>query len=249
MNKFKERHIKLIEGAGGIVEDKLFVMKAGVMITKQSRLTNESKELLNLMNIDTDEDEASQHAEFNSRLTYLSFNDEKKSSREYNDAMINEYGHLSVYNDEYITFLISGVSVETELEFIAHNEATVARLTSSKTNAQNEPLFRIMKEEDTYLQKQLINEQIALKDSYKDNFKNQEIFNMNTFGTKVVSFTITMSLKDWHKTMIGRISHHGVELEMIEVMEEVAKKLKEQYPYLIKDIEEYYEMGNAKKYS
>jgi len=224
-------------------------MNPGVIITKQSRLTEKSKELFQLMNIDTTEDEASQHAEFNSRITYLSFKDEKKSSRKYNDAMINEYGHLSVYNDEYITFLISGVSVETELEFIAHNEATVARLTSSKTNAQNEPLFRVMKDEDTYLQKQLINEQIALKNSYKDNFKNQEIFNMNTFGTKAVSFTITMSLKDWHKTMIGRISHHGVELEMIEVMEEVAKKLKKQYPYLIKDIEEYYEMGNAKKYS
>ena len=247
MNKFQERHVKLIESAGGLVEDGLFVSKPGIMITKQSRITEEAKELFNLMNIDDNEDQASQHAEFNSRLTYLSFKDEKESSRQYNDDMINKYGHLSVYNDEYITFLVAGCSVETELEFIAHNEATVARLTSSKTNAQNEPLYSIQ-EGNKEIQKEFIKEQIELKSRYKNLIECKEVFNMMTFGTKAVSFTITMSLKDWHKTLIGRLSHHGVELEMVRIMEDIAKMLKTEYPYLIKDIQEYYEMGNSKKY-
>lgn len=250
MNKFQERHIKLITNSGGLVEDDLFVVKPGIMITKRSGITKQAEELFDIMNIDTSEDETSQHAEFNSRITYLSFKDEKSSSRSYNDDMINKYGHLSVYNDEYITFLIAGCSVETELEFIAHNEASVARLTSSKTSAQNEPLFRVMGDK-IGLQKIMINEQLSLKERYKNDFgvENQEMMNMNSFGTKAVSFTITMSLKDWHKTLIGRLSHHGVENEMLEIMEVIADKLKEEYPYLIKSKEEYYDMGNTLKYS
>lgn len=248
MNKFTERHIKLIKNSGGVIEDNLFVRTPGIMITKKSRLTDKAKELFNIMNIDDSEDEASQHAEFNSRITYMAFKDIKESSRAYNDAMINEYGHLSVYNDEYITFLIAGCSVETELEFVAHNEATVARLTSSKTAAQDEPLYVLLGKRID-IQKEIIKEQIKLKKMWKKEFtdKDHEFFNMNTFGTKAVSFTITMSLKDWHKTLIGRLSNHGVEKEMLMIMEEIALKLKKEYPYLIKDIQEYYEMGNDKK--
>lgn len=42
-----------------------------------------------------------------------------------------------------VTFLISGVTIETSLELVAHKEASVARLTSSKTHAMNLPLFRV----------------------------------------------------------------------------------------------------------
>ncbi len=49
----------------------------------------------------------------------------------------------AIQKDFQVTFLISGVSVETSLELIAHKEASVARLTSSKTNAMNLPLFRV----------------------------------------------------------------------------------------------------------
>ncbi len=41
------------------------------------------------------------------------------------------------------TFLLAGLSLETSLEFIAHSEARVARLTSSKTAAMSSPLFRL----------------------------------------------------------------------------------------------------------
>lgn len=245
------QHIKLIQESGGIVQSSLFVTKPGVMITKKSSLTPVAKKLFDIMNIDNTEDEASQHAEFNSRITYMSFKDEKSSSREYNDNMINKYGHLSVYNDEFITFLIAGCSVETELEFIAHNEASVARLTSSKTKAQDDPLYSIINFntsiKDIQIQKKIILEQIKLKEKFSNQFENNEIKNINTFGSKAVSFTITMSVKDWHKTLIGRLSHSGVEIEMLGIMGTIAQLLKVQYPYLIKSVPEYYEMGNASK--
>jgi hypothetical protein len=57
--------------------------------------------------------------------------------------------------DSLITFLISGVALETSLEMIAHKEARVARLTSSKTASMNLPLFRIQAAGSTWQQKQV----------------------------------------------------------------------------------------------
>lgn len=239
-------HIKLIEAAGGTVSEDLFVEKAGVIITKVSSITEEAKSLFDIMNIDTSNTDTEQHAEFNSRITYMSFKEEKSDSRQFNKDMVEKHQHLSVYNDEYVTFLIAGVGVETSLEFIAHNEAKIARLTSSKTKSQDHPLYKV-NQKNMDSQKELIKEQISLKEKYRDIIEDREIFNINTFGSKAVSFTITMSLKDWHKTLIGRLSNNGVELEMLEIMEVIAKMLKERYP-LINTVEEYYSMGNGEKY-
>ena len=144
LTPYQQKHKKLIEAAGGELDYNL-VIKTGVMITKKSRITPAAKTLFDTMNIDTERPEYEQHAEFNSRITYLSFKDKKGDSSAFNERMIKEYEHRSVYNDEYVTFLIAGCALETELEFIAHNEATVARLTSSKTKAQDWPLFKLLK--------------------------------------------------------------------------------------------------------
>ena len=261
MNSFKKNHIKLITSTGGTVSDDTYVTKPGVAITKVSALTDAAKLVFETMNINTQNSEAEQSAEFNSRITYLSFKDEKDLTNRLNSNMVNKFQHLSVYNDEYITFLISGTAVETELEFIAHNEASVARLTSSKTNAQNEPLYKLISfdtsEEMLDIQKTMILKNIEMReelvakhgtDFLLKNKNNREVFNLLNIGSKAVSFTITMSLKEWHKTLIGRLSHSGVELDMLEIMEMVAGQLKDRYPEVIKTIPEYYEMGNGKKY-
>lgn len=255
MNKYKKNHTLLIQEAGGIVEDNLFVTKVGVLLTKQSKVTSQAQQLFDKLNIDTNVNESEQHAEFNSRITYLSFKDEKTSSIEYNRKMIHEYGHRSVYNDEYVTFLIAGSSIETMLEFIAHNEATVARLTSSKTNAQNETLYRIQERNLTsdfiLFQKNMVKEYLSKLKEYQKpiNEIENEICNILNLGNKAVSFTITMNIKDWHKTMIGRLSNHGVEYEMLEIMESILEILKKEYPLFFNTKEEYYAMNNNKKYS
>ncbi len=255
MNKYKRIHSELILKAGGIVEEDLFVTKVGVLLTKKSNITSQAKDIFNQLNIDTNVSESEQHAEFNSRLTYLSFKTENSSSSEYNRKMIQEYGHRSVYNDEYVTFLIAGCSVETMLEFIAHNEATVARLTSSKTNAQNETLYRIqennLSNDFIEFQKNMVKEYLSkLKTMCNPtNDIENEICNVLNLGNKAVSFTITMNIKDWHKTMIGRLSKHGVEYEMLEIMESILDILKKEYPLFFNTKEEYYAMNNSKKYN
>jgi thymidylate synthase ThyX len=242
---YQQMHKQMIELANGIVED-IFVLKAGVMITKKSSVTHEAQQLFEAMNLDTERPEYEQHAELNSRLTYMSFKAQKESAADYNERMIKEYGHRSVYNDEYVTFLVAGCAVETSLEFVAHNEASIARLTSSKTKAQNDPLFKLLgypqAPETIEKQKQLIAQYLEQKD------EGNEWTNVLAPGSKAVSFTITMSVKDWHKTLIGRLSEHGVETDMREIMEEIARQLKAHYPVFFNTIDEYYAMGNAKKY-
>lgn len=246
LNKYQRIHQQIIKAAHGITDD-IFVLKTGVLLTKKSKLTTEAQQLFDQLNIDTARPAYEQHAEFNSRITYLSFRDKKESSATYNERMIKEYGHRSVYNDEYVTFLIAGCAVETSLEFVAHNEATIARLTSSKTKAQDAPLFKIMgyqtQPEHVEKQKKLIRQYLAQKEVAN------ELMNVLAPGSKVVSFTVTMSVKDWHKTLIGRLSKHGVETDMLEIMEEIARQLKAHYPLFFNSIEEYYAMGNTKKYN
>ncbi len=252
-NKYAKLHRELIENANGIVDD-IFVLKTGVMITKKSQVTSDALALFEKMNIDTERTTHEQHAEFNSRITYLSFPEEKQSAKEYHEKLIKKYGHRSIYNDEYVTFLIAGCAVETALEFTAHNEATIARLTSSKTNAQNAPLFKLLGKDKTFheKQKQLIYDVLSYKNALEGNEREEkqknEFWNILNLGSKVISFTITMSIKDWHKTLIGRLSQHGVESDMLDIMEEIAKQLKEAYPLFFNEIAEYYQMGNQQKY-
>lgn len=243
--RYQQMHKQMIELANGVIED-IFVLKTGVMITKKSTITSEAQQLFEAMNIDTNRPEYEQHAEFNSRLTYLSFKAHKESAADYNERMIKEYGHRSVYNDEYVTFLVAGCAIETSLEFVAHQEASIARLTSSKTNAQNDPLFKLLgypnAHEALEKQKELIAQYLEKKQ------QGNEWANMLSPGSKAVSFTVTMSVKNWHKTLIGRLSKHGVETDMREIMEEIARQLKAHYPVFFNTIAEYYAMGNAKKY-
>ena len=252
-NKFAKLHRELIESAHGIVDD-IFVLKTGVIITKKSQVTSEALALFEKMNIDTECSTHQQHAEFNSRITYLSFPEEKQDAAEYHEKLIKKYGHRSIYNDEYVTFLIAGCALETALEFTAHNEATIARLTSSKTNAQNTPLFKLLGKDKSFHEKQkkMIYDYLKYKDASEEEERKgkqkNEFWNILNFGNKVISFTITMSIKDWHKTLIGRLSQHGVESDMLKIMEEIAKQLKNAYPLFFNEITEYYQMGNQQKY-
>jgi len=257
MTDFKKRHTQVILGAGGVVTDNLYVSKVGVMLTKKSSITPDAQKLFDRMNIDTEMSESQQHAEFNSRLTYLSFKEDPRSSANYHNMMIKELGHRSIYNDEIVTFLIAGCSIETMLEFMAHNEATIARLTSSKTKAQDHNLYRLrvdgQAEAFVKTQKSMIQMVEKMREEKRKTINENdpvesEVFNILSLGCKAVSFTITMSIKDWHKTLIGRLSSHGVESEMIEILNDVTDILNIEYPDFFNTKEEYYAMGNETKY-
>lgn len=75
-----------------------------------------------------------------------------------------------------------------------------------------------------------------------------EFANMMWNANKVNAFTITMNIKNWHKTLIGRLSGQGVETEVREVCEIIANELHNLYPSVILKPEEYYKLSNGEKY-
>lgn len=251
---YQQFHQTLIEQAGGTVED-IFVLQTGILMTKRSQITPAAAALFEQLNLDTNRAGYEQHAEFNSRITYLSFKQQQESAADYHEKMIHQYGHRGIYNDEQVTFLIAGCAVETALELTAHNEASIARLTSSKTKAQNSPLFKLLGKDPVFHKQQkaliysYLEQKSKLQSSAQKTAPENEFWNVLHFGNKAVSLTITMSIKDWHKTLIGRLSKTGVESDLLEIMETVAQQLKTIYPLFFYSVEEYYQLGNQDKYN
>ncbi len=152
------------------------------------------------------------------------------------------------------TFLLSGVSVETSMELIAHSEANVARLTTSKTAAMNVPLFRVQgdhpESQKDYLKKILSHRSDFeyVSQPRRDWEAGTELFNMTQAGNKVTALTYTMSLRDYHKLFIGRMGSAGNEREVREVARAMCTELHARYPEIIRTPEEYEAMGNGAKY-
>jgi hypothetical protein len=257
MNEQNDKMTQLILAAGGeLDETHSFVLKPGCLILNMTQETREGDAIYRLFNIDTHRPDYEQRAEFKSRMTYLSFPSEPRNAAEYNKKMAQEFQHLSVHSSTYVEFLIAGVTIETSLEFLAHSEAKVARLTSSKTKAMNAPLYRLQGSyEEQLAQKQLILDFIHLKNKFEEQYvprelssNGTELTNMLSLCTKVTAFTYTMNLKDYHKLFIGRLSEQGNELEVQEVCSRMCCILHERYPLVIRSPAEYYDMNNGTKY-
>jgi hypothetical protein len=234
---YQEIHKKLIELAGGKVEDGI-VIEPGVTLIAKTSLTDEAKNIFEKMKVNSLPD-------FNSKITYLNFKDKNL------EEIVANLGHLSIYNDTYVTILIAGISVEAELELVAHNEFKIARLTSSRTKAQSEPLFVLPEafknEKEKF--KKYINDLIQLRKKYFNEPQNKdELEAYNYVPYKAVSLTMSGSIKDFHKTMIGRLSDYGVEIEVQNIFKKINEILRKEFPNIIKDVDYYYSLNNDSKY-
>eukprot|EP01119_Soliformovum_irregulare_P018038 TRINITY_DN5466_c0_g1_i2.p1 TRINITY_DN5466_c0_g1~~TRINITY_DN5466_c0_g1_i2.p1 ORF type:complete len:1067 (+),score=393.58 TRINITY_DN5466_c0_g1_i2:284-3484(+) len=156
--------------------------------------------------------------------------------------------------DLMATFLIAGISVETSMELIAHKEARVARLTSSKTMAMNFPLFRIQGwetwEQKRYLEG-VLHQRLKFENSHaprKSWEDGNEIWNITAPGCKSTALCYTMSLRDFHGVFIGRMGPHGNEKEVREIVRRMADILHEFYPDIILSADEYLNLKNGDKY-
>lgn len=247
-----ERMIQLVEAAGGRVEDDLFVTRPGVRLLSVTELTDDGRALCDAMHIDTTRPDYEQLAELNGRITYLAFRDEPGDGAAYNQKMVNEHGHLSVHAATVATFLIAGVSVETCLELVAHTEAKVARLTSSRSKAMDRVLYRVQGSADEQRQQRraivIAIERGGTQDA-PQSLDEREWRNRLAPAAKAVALTYTMSIKDFHKTFIGRLSPHGVELEMRETCEAMCTLLHAHYPLVVKPPAHYYALHNELKYA
>ena len=257
-NHYQEKMATLILESGGTLDDSgLFVIKPGCAILNMTMDTEKGQQLYELLNIDTSRPTYEQRAEFKSRITYLSFNSSQADGRQYNKKMAQEYQHLSVHSSTYIEFLIAGVTIETCLEFVAHSEARVARLTSSKTKAMDESLYRLQgNKSEMNAQKQFVLNFIQLKSTFENQSNSRslsvngtEFTNMLNLCIKVNAFTYGMNLKDYHKLFIGRLSTEGNEQEVQEVCIMMCEHLHNHFPLVIRDPQYYYDTNTGKKYS
>lgn len=231
----KPTHADLISSAGGTVEG-IFVRSPGVSILAKTEITDEAVQIFRQMNCSSDEKGL---AEFNSRITYLSFREvvEEDKTEAYLNKIIGELQHRSVLASYSITYLLAGVSVECCLELCAHREASVARLTSSRTKAHESPLFvcpPLQGDQESLLQAAYDNRITTAKS--KDAL---EIQHRGLPASKAVSLTWTMNLKDLHKFFSGRFSPEGVEKELQDLIEIMCQQAHDAYPWAILTPQQY----------
>jgi hypothetical protein len=74
-------------------------------------------------------------------------------------------------------------------------------------------------------------------------------FNQLDAGYKATTLTYTMSIKDFHKLFIGRLSRHGVEAEVVSLCMVMCEKLHAKYPLVIKTPAEYFAANNGAKFN
>jgi adenylate kinase family enzyme len=164
------------------------------------------------------------------------------------------------------TFLLAGVSVETSLELIAHSEASVARLTTSRTSAMDHPLYTldgdvpaepqieyiakaVKQHQDFFDQRHGLRDTFSKKLSAVEERKSAaEWFNVVQPGNKATVLSYTMRLCDFNKLFIGRLPVAGNENGVRHVLGRVCDKLHSIYPHVIRSREEYEKGSNQAKY-
>jgi adenylate kinase len=196
--------------------------------------------------------------------------------------LLNHQHEGRVYLDDgnlnHASFVLAGISLETSLEFIAHHEASIARLTSSKTAAMNAPFYRVQEtvggatgaragtvgegaddEEShhhpsnmiSYLKlQQMVRTQYEFQEKPMETWQHGiEFFNMTQPGCKATAMVFTMAIKDYHKLFIGRMGESGNENEVRMVVKKMADILHSLYPNQILTSEQYLSLSNGEKYT
>lgn len=255
----------LIRESGGRIEDDIFVVEPGCIILNQTHLTGNAEELFRHLSISQSLTEESKDAVFGARLCYLSYSTTAEEECDRKDlellGKILKCGHLSVYQNFSVCFLVAGVSDEVVKEFVAHVEAKVSRVTSSNCSKMTKTFYRIWgsRPEVVVTQKEHIQQFLKLRDSYLSSMSyiessnssstNIEERNMFNLGMKASAFTFTMTLKDYHKLFIGRIPKVGNEHDVRLICKRMCHQLHQLYPGIIRDIEFYESSNNNEKYT
>ena len=179
---------------------------------------------------------------------------EKSGGKILNGLFVVEPGVLvltettPVTADSAVSILLSGISVETSLEFIAHHETKVARLTSSKTKAMNLPLFEINNYDKT--QMKLIERALKSRADLDISGSNFENVNLTLPASKATVASFTVTLKDLHSILIGRLGNpRGNETAVIKVATRICEIIHGKYPQFIEPLDYYLSAKNHAKYT
>jgi len=164
-----------------------------------------------------------------------------------------------------VSFLLAGCSVETSLEMIAHGEAKVARLTTSRTSAMEHPLYRVLDTQDPENQKLYFGHMLRRRSHLRKLLRSDmalvagqpptktrrdrgefEVDNQAASAAKTTFLVYTMSLADYNKLFIGRCAP-GNEQETVDICCDMADQLHARYPDYIRTSAQYRQAHNSEK--
>lgn len=193
----RDAMMKLVVGAGGVVDESEFVTKPGVMLLAKT---------------------------------------------------VSDPGEPMHPKHLLASFLVAGVSIETSMEIFAHR-GDGARLTSSMTQAMDDPLF-VVEGRSQAEQRKLISQIQELRNAERTKqapfqawapsvLEARNVFNRTAPASKATALVISMPLESFHWMFIGRMKKRGNEPEVQTVMRRMIQALHALYPDVIRTADEY----------
>jgi hypothetical protein len=203
--RFLAIHEHEVIHAGGKVKEGRFVTVPGVIHLAETRTTAEGAPFLKAMHINHTLSDAHQISEFDIRQTYQSYPETSSANSRILERVIRQAQHRSTVAGVMISHVFSGVSLPGTIEIVKHG-ARIARLTSSKTAAMDETLYRVSSpESDRSPEIDAIKSFLELRESVRAIYQplemsenGREFFNLFNLTLKCLSFHHISNAKDLH---------------------------------------------------
>lgn len=239
---YRAKLAQIIMAGNGVVEDDLFVLKPGVLLMNVTETTSEAAALLDRLGLDADLRGNARVAAFDARLTYANFpDDDARSGEAYLRSVVEGRGHTSVAARAYASILFAGISMEDSIEFVAGRNGRSARLTSSDTKAQDDPLYCVRGSHwERIAQKAFVSRVTRLRSaSSAESFGGRYVRNMLNLGNRATLLHMGMCMEDWHGIFRGRLPAQGNEPAVRDAFARACELLHPRFPYLIRTPADY----------
>ena len=177
-----------------------------------------------------------QNEKENLNMAYLML--EKAGGKVFNGIFAVEPGVIiltepsPVTADSALNIFITGISIETLLNFMENHQRKVSFTTSIKAKNLNLPLFEI-KNYDQNMMKRI---ERALKSFSDLSINDSENINLTLPASKSIMASITVTLRDLHSILIDRLGGTG---EVDNISLKLCQLLNEKYPDYIQSVEYY----------
>lgn len=239
---YRDRFAEIIAAGGGIVEDRRYVTRPGVIVMNVTEPTAEAVALANLVGLDRDLVGNPWVAAFDGRITYLSFPEsDDRTGEQYLRGIVEGHGHTSVAARGYASVLFAGISLEDSIELIAGRAGRSARLTSSDTRSQDDPLYSLHgSEAHRAKQREFTEEFLALRSRFTpESVGGLYEHNKLNLGTRAALLHTGMCVEDWHGIFRGRLQKTGNEPCVRDAFARACVLLHNRFPYIIRTPADY----------
>lgn len=212
-----------------------------------------SYDSLNTLSIDT-----ISHQILNSKTNYIDkYSQIMNTIIEFSDGKIDDncwvyeagvmiLSDLGIEHDEnLVTFLISGITIDSVTDLIINNETKIIKLTSSDTEAMINPLYYIFSSTnknqlDVEIQKNIIKYNQSVKSQIIRNETNSVLLNISNSASKCTIITYSITLKELNKLFLE--NSKSPKFELANIINKMNILTHARYPNLIHSVSDYLNM-------